>query len=161
MHRVLDRQWGKPDSGGPLRARDYDQSAAGRDGKDKIATTAHARGSGGTKHLFLARYRGCDLGSGGNATKGLAFLLPPGSEKEYEGILPSHFDLIPQRGNGFGERLTNAADDLLHVGFESCCLINSDSPTATAGCVSRGGERNCRMQTIESCSGHPMMADII
>jgi len=28
--------------------------------------------------------------------------------------------------------LTNAADDLLHVGFESCCLINSDSPTATA-----------------------------
>jgi hypothetical protein len=45
--------------------------------------------------------------------------------------LPSHFDLIPQRGNGFGERLTNAADDLLHVGFASCCLINSDSPTAT------------------------------
>src|SRR5260370_39981488 len=42
------------------------------------------------------------------------------------------FGLIPERGNGFGERLTNAADDLLHVGFESCCLINSDSPTATA-----------------------------
>src|SRR5437016_5066197 len=27
----------------------------------------------------------------------------------------------------------NAAMDLLQVGFESCCLINSDSPTATAG----------------------------
>src|SRR4029077_11434783 len=52
---------GQPDSGRPLCACDHDQSAAGRDGKDKIATTAYALGSGGTEHLFLARYRGCDL----------------------------------------------------------------------------------------------------
>jgi uncharacterized protein len=64
--------------------------------------------------------------------RGVGVFTPEGSEKEYAGILPLNFDLIPQRGDGFGERLINAADDLLHVGFESCCLINSDSPTATA-----------------------------
>ena len=65
-------------------------------------------------------------------SKGVGVFTPAGSEKEYADILPPDFDLIPQRGEGFGERLINAADDLLHVGFESCCLINSDSPTATA-----------------------------
>src|SRR5438477_5726190 len=64
--------------------------------------------------------------------RGVGVFTPEGSEKEYAGILPVDFDLIPQRGDGFGERLINAADDLLHVGFKSCCLINSDSPTATA-----------------------------
>src|SRR5207302_621771 len=63
--------------------------------------------------------------------RGVGVFTPEGSEKEYADILPVDFDLIPQRGYGFGERLINAADDLLHVGFESCCLINSDSPTAT------------------------------
>jgi rSAM/selenodomain-associated transferase 1 len=72
------------------------------------------------------------ISAAGERSQGVGVFTPARSEKEYEGILPSHFDLIPQRGNGFGERLTNAADDLLHVGFESCCLINSDSPTATA-----------------------------
>src|SRR5881398_3869270 len=64
--------------------------------------------------------------------RGVGVFTPEGSEKEYTDILPVDFDLIPQHGDGFGERLTNAVDDLLHVGFESCCLINSDSPTATA-----------------------------
>ncbi|PYK60635.1 MAG: glycosyltransferase [Verrucomicrobia bacterium] len=63
--------------------------------------------------------------------RGVGVFTPEGSEKEYTDILPVDFDLIPQHGDGFGERLTNAVDDLLHVGFESCCLINSDSPTAT------------------------------
>src|SRR5438067_747113 len=68
----------------------------------------------------------------GEHAKGVAVFTPENSEKEYADILPIDFDFIPQRGEGFGERLTNATDDLLHVGFESCCLINSDSPTATA-----------------------------
>src|SRR5438874_3056323 len=68
----------------------------------------------------------------GKRSKGVGVFTPGGSEKEYADILRADFDLIPQRGDGFGERLTNAADDLLHVGFESCCLINSDSPTAPA-----------------------------
>src|SRR5438477_5522362 len=67
----------KPDCSLPLRARDHDQSAAGREGKDKVATTAYALRSGGTKHLFLARYRGCDRGSGGTLPRGWRFYPRP------------------------------------------------------------------------------------
>ena len=65
--------------------------------------------------------------------RGIAVFTPSGSEAEFEEILPAGFSLLPQRGTDFGERLTCAAEDLLRVGFESCCLINSDSPTVTAG----------------------------
>ena len=67
----------------------------------------------------------------GEESKGVGVFTPLGSERDYLNILPSDFVLIPQRGGSFGERLMNAATDLLHVGFQSCCLINSDSPTVT------------------------------
>ena len=70
--------------------------------------------------------------STGGESKGVGVFTPVGCEKDYMNILPSDFVLIPQRGDSFGERLMNAATDLLRVGFESCCLINSDSPTVTA-----------------------------
>jgi glycosyltransferase A (GT-A) superfamily protein (DUF2064 family) len=70
--------------------------------------------------------------SAGGESKGVGVFTPVGSEDDYVNVLPSDFVLIPQRGDSFGERLMNAATDLLHVGFESCCLINSDSPTVTA-----------------------------
>ena len=70
--------------------------------------------------------------SAGGESKGVGVFTPVGCEENYLNILPSAFVLIPQRGDSFGERLMNAATDLLSVGFESCCLINSDSPTVTA-----------------------------
>ena len=70
--------------------------------------------------------------SSGGKSKGVGVFTPLGSEGEYANVLPYDFSLIAQRGDSFGERLTNAATDLLRVGFESCCLINSDSPTVTA-----------------------------
>jgi uncharacterized protein len=69
----------------------------------------------------------------GRESKGVGVFTPVGSEGDYENVLPTDFDLLPQRGDGFGERLMNAVTDLLRVGFESCCLINSDSPTVTEG----------------------------
>jgi rSAM/selenodomain-associated transferase 1 len=69
--------------------------------------------------------------SAGGESKGVGVFTPLGSEREYADILPSNFILLPQRGDSFGERLMNAAIDLLHVGFESCCLVNSDSPTVS------------------------------
>jgi rSAM/selenodomain-associated transferase 1 len=60
---------------------------------------------------------------------GVGIYTPLGAEGAYENILPHDFFLIPQRGNEFGERLNFAAEDLLKVGFQSVCLINSDSPT--------------------------------
>ncbi len=63
---------------------------------------------------------------------GVAVYTPVGAEESYRGILPTKFFLIAQRGNGFGERLQFAVQDLLNIGFVSVCLINSDSPTVPA-----------------------------
>ena len=37
--------------------------------------------------------------------------------------------MLPQRGDGFGERLLATAHDLFACGFSAICLIDSDSPT--------------------------------
>ena len=63
---------------------------------------------------------------------GVAVYTPVGAEESYNGVLPTEFFLIAQQGNGFGERLQSAVQDLLNVGFVAVCLINSDSPTVPA-----------------------------
>jgi len=60
---------------------------------------------------------------------GVAVYTPVGAEAAYNGILPDTFQLMPQRGEAFGERLAAATEDLFALGFASLCLINSDSPT--------------------------------
>ncbi len=64
--------------------------------------------------------------------QGIAVYTPVGEEEAYAEILPQDFQLVPQRGDGFGERLFLAAEDLLLLGYESFCLIDSDSPTVPA-----------------------------
>ncbi len=54
---------------------------------------------------------------------------PIGQEEAFRGILPDSTLLLPQRGDGFGERLLATAADLLQCGFRAVCLIDSDSPT--------------------------------
>jgi|SRR6267143_1297293 len=61
--------------------------------------------------------------------RGIAVYTPVGTEAEYRALLPEEFDLVPQRGEALGERVASAFGDLLDLGFESVCLINSDSPT--------------------------------
>jgi rSAM/selenodomain-associated transferase 1 len=63
------------------------------------------------------------------SARGIAVYTPLGAEDAYAGILPNEFELVPQRGDAFGERLVLAAEDLLRLGFDSLCLIDSDSPT--------------------------------
>jgi hypothetical protein len=46
--------------------------------------------------------------------------------------LPADFVLLPQRGDGFGERLYFATLDLFQCGFQYVSLIDSDSPTVPA-----------------------------
>ncbi|MBE7182150.1 MAG: DUF2064 domain-containing protein, partial [Terriglobus roseus] len=60
---------------------------------------------------------------------GVLCYTPVGDESAFAGIAPDGFELIPQRGDGFGERLHLAATDLLACGFGAVCLIDSDSPT--------------------------------
>jgi rSAM/selenodomain-associated transferase 1 len=66
---------------------------------------------------------------------GLVSYTPVGEEGLFDGLLPAGFKLIAQRGDGFGERLLAAAEDILACGFGAVCLINSDSPTLPAGAL--------------------------
>jgi hypothetical protein len=68
----------------------------------------------------------------GNHAGGVAVYTPIGTESAYDDILPGDFSLLPQRGVNFGERLCFAAEDLFRCGFDSVCLIDSDSPTVPA-----------------------------
>ena len=61
--------------------------------------------------------------------RGIGVYTPIGAETAYAGILPDNFWLVAQRGDAFGERLLFATEDLLRLGFDSLCLIDSDSPT--------------------------------
>jgi len=59
---------------------------------------------------------------------GVAVYPPIGSEEEFSESLPSDFKLIPQRAQGFGERLSCAVEDLFSAGYGALCLLDSDSP---------------------------------
>jgi uncharacterized protein len=61
--------------------------------------------------------------------RGIAVYTPVGAEADYTEILPAEIELVAQRGEGLGERVIFAMEDLFRLGFESVCLINSDSPT--------------------------------
>jgi uncharacterized protein len=67
-----------------------------------------------------------------NNARAIAVYTPVGYEAAYTDILAVDFNLLPQRGETFGERLYFAAEDLFKCGFESVCLIDSDSPTVPA-----------------------------
>lgn len=63
------------------------------------------------------------------ACAGVISYTPVGDEHLFDGLLPAGYRLVPQRGEGFGERLLTTAEDLFACGFSSVCLIDSDSPT--------------------------------
>jgi rSAM/selenodomain-associated transferase 1 len=72
--------------------------------------------------------------------RGVAIYTPVGKESLYEGIFPESFRFVPQRGTDFGERLRFAGEDLLQIGFDSFCLINSDSPMVPASSFAGAAE---------------------
>jgi rSAM/selenodomain-associated transferase 1 len=61
--------------------------------------------------------------------EGFAAYTPTGAESWFDGLLPSGFRLLAQRGANLGERLFHATEDFLAAGYQALCLINSDSPT--------------------------------
>ena len=64
-----------------------------------------------------------------SGSAGLISYTPAGDEALFAGLLPETFALVLQRGDGFGERLLAAAQDILTIGYGAVCLIDSDSPT--------------------------------
>ena len=65
----------------------------------------------------------------GDGMEGVVLYTPADAEAFLHELLPDGFKLVAQRGETLGERLVNAATELLSNGFDSVCLINSDSPT--------------------------------
>jgi rSAM/selenodomain-associated transferase 1 len=88
------------------------------------------------------------LGMNGDRTEGVVLYTPSNAEAFLHDLLPHGFKLMVQRGETLGERLINAAAELLGNGFASVCLINSDSPTlpseilkAAASLLAQDGDR--------------------
>jgi hypothetical protein len=75
---------------------------------------------------------------------GLVCYTPVGDEAAFDGLLPEGFALIAQRGDGFGERLLAAAEDILSCGFGAVCLIDSDSPTLPTEALRKAVEELAR-----------------
>jgi uncharacterized protein len=76
--------------------------------------------------------------------QGLICYTPAGDEAAFDGLLPQGFGLIAQRGDGFGERLLYAAEDILSCGFGAVCLIDSDSPTMPTNALRQAVEELAR-----------------
>lgn len=93
-----------------------------RDTANAISTAAHIGNEDGEKGYGVAVY------------------TPVGSEELYLEIVPPEFGLIPQRGQGFGDRLYAAAEDLFKCGFDAVCLIDSDSPTVRPGIFAQAAQ---------------------
>lgn len=72
--------------------------------------------------------------------EGLICYTPVGDEVAFAGLLPEGFSLIPQRGDGFGDRLLSAVEDILACGYGAVCLIDSDSPTLPAAVLRQAVE---------------------
>jgi uncharacterized protein len=75
---------------------------------------------------------------------GLVAYTPVGDERAFDGLLPNGFQLLAQRGDGFGERLLHACEDLFACGFSAVCLIDSDSPTLPQDALLQAVERLSR-----------------
>jgi rSAM/selenodomain-associated transferase 1 len=101
--------------------------------RDTAAAISHVRCSDPPRALNRANaQRGGARRTPPQRACGIAVYTPVGAESSYVDILPPDFALLPQRGDGFGERLYFAAEDLFKCGFDSVCLIDSDSPTVPA-----------------------------
>jgi rSAM/selenodomain-associated transferase 1 len=73
----------------------------------------------------------------GSNSAGIVVFTPIGDEAAFDGLLPCGFQLLGQRGDGFGERLLYASEDLFACGFGAVCLIDSDSPTMPQAALSQ------------------------
>jgi rSAM/selenodomain-associated transferase 1 len=63
------------------------------------------------------------------AADGVIVFTPAEERESFDWVVPKSFQLLAQRGGSLGDRLLNATTDLLSAGYDSICLINSDSPT--------------------------------
>jgi len=149
FHRVLDPAGGKQVTAGFCALAVMTKAPRAGKVKTRLTPPLRPEEAAALNTCFLQDIAGTLAKSSREGlSRGVAVYTPVGAEDAYAEILPREFELMPQRGDTFGERLTYAMQDLFAVGFESVCLINSDSPTApqrafseAAQALSRPGER--------------------
>ena len=95
-------------------------------------SSACSRRSVGDASKMQFEHTGASHSEAATAACEIAVYTPVGAESAYTDLLPADFSLLPQRGDEFGERLYLAVEDLFKCGFDSLCLIDSDSPTVPA-----------------------------
>lgn len=104
-----------------------------RDTAAAISTAGRRLPAGeGSKRRLIPKRHASHSEAATARARGIAVYTPVGAESAYTDVLPADFSLLPQRGDEFGERLYFAVEDLFKCGFDSLCLINSDSPTVPA-----------------------------
>jgi rSAM/selenodomain-associated transferase 1 len=60
---------------------------------------------------------------------------PSDAKQWFEDVTPSHFLLIPQRGDDLGARILSTFDQLFHHGYTQVIVIDSDTPTLPMACL--------------------------
>lgn len=110
--------------------------AAGRV-KTRLVPPLTPHEAAGLQACFLQDTAECIATIAPPGCAGVAVYTPEGAELLFKELLPPEFTLLPQRGDGLGDRLCNAAADLLAAGYDSVCLIDSDSPTLPPSALGR------------------------
>jgi rSAM/selenodomain-associated transferase 1 len=70
----------------------------------------------------------------------LVSYTPKGSESFFDDIISGGHRLVAQRGDGLGDKLIYAFEDLFGEGFDSAALMNADSPTLPRKHIERAFE---------------------
>jgi rSAM/selenodomain-associated transferase 1 len=129
VHRVLDRDLVEADAAGLCAFAVMTKAPRAGRVKTRLVPPLTAAEAAQLNVCFLRDTAAAISQACAEKGRGIAVYTPVGAEADYVDILPREFQLIPQRGDGFGERLAFAVEDLFAIGFASVCLIDSDSPT--------------------------------
>jgi rSAM/selenodomain-associated transferase 1 len=128
-HRILNRDLVEPAAAGLCALAVMTKAPRARQVKTRLVPPLTYAEAAQLNVCFLRDTAAAISRACGENAAGVAVYTPIGAETDYVDILPRKFQLVPQRGDGFGERLALAVEDLFAIGFASVCLIDSDSPT--------------------------------
>jgi rSAM/selenodomain-associated transferase 1 len=132
IHRILDPGVPDPSAGGRCALAVMTKAPRAGQVKTRLAPPLTSDEAAKLNVCFLRDTTATIAEATAEIGRRVAVYTPVGAEEAYVDILPSSFDLVPQRGDKFGERLACATYDLFQLGFQSICLIDSDSPTVPA-----------------------------
>jgi len=140
VHRVLDPKRFDPGTTGLCALAVMTKAPRAGRVKTRLVPPLTPAEAAQLNSCFLRDTAGAIAQATGDIARAIAVYTPIGAEEAYSDILPRDFDLLPQRGKGFGERLAAASEDLFRIGFGSVCLIDSDSPTVSAECYTQAAK---------------------